>query len=550
MPVTQTSTISPYLELAHGLDFGPGVGPRWGSGGTDAGNELNVIGHTATSLAEAITNADYVTFTVNPKAGAGIIPSAVSFQVWRENGASAKDFAIMTSVDNFTTALSQTHITDFNSNDPFPIVNQHTLTAAIPTVNPITEPVEFRLYAWNATQSGLPAPTGNTHINAVSLTAQLKAISSLEFNFSGVQSGAPLTALKRQDANVSLTSGLNFGPGLAPSNNNNVGNEFNVAGFSTGTNAQSAVDGSDYLTFTVQPIAGMTMLLDSASFTLWRQGSGSAIDYAVYSSIGGFAPGQQLAQAHLTATGSANQVALGGTFASSPATTSPVEFRLYGWNAASSLDNTHVTAASMRARFTSIAGSSIDPTGSITVQGDFYHLFGGMLAIDLGGHSAGVDYDTVNVLGKVVLEGNLSVSLADIGGSLFAPSLGDAFNILTATQGITGQFSNVTLPQLPWNLDWHIDYLANAANLTVWSSGDFNHDGSVDGADYVVWRKNGGSEADFNIWRARFGLTADSSSGASNASSTSASVPEPTSALLLILAATILIWRFPKMTRI
>ncbi|HVT26906.1 MAG TPA: sulfatase-like hydrolase/transferase, partial [Lacipirellulaceae bacterium] len=81
VPVNQTSTISPYLELTHGLDFGPSAGPRWGSGGTDAGDELNTIGYTATSLAQAITNGDYITFTVDPVPGAGIIPSSVSFQL-------------------------------------------------------------------------------------------------------------------------------------------------------------------------------------------------------------------------------------------------------------------------------------------------------------------------------------------------------------------------------------------------------------------------------------------------------------------------------------
>ena len=69
VPMNQTSTLSPYLQVTHGLDFGPSVGPRWGSGGTDAGNELNVIGNTATSLSQAIANGDYVTFTVNPVAG-------------------------------------------------------------------------------------------------------------------------------------------------------------------------------------------------------------------------------------------------------------------------------------------------------------------------------------------------------------------------------------------------------------------------------------------------------------------------------------------------
>jgi hypothetical protein len=64
--------------------------------------------------------------------------------------------------------------------------------------------------------------------------------------------------------------------------------------------------------------------------------------------------------------------------------------------------------------------------------------------------------------------------------------------------------------------------------------GDFNHDGSVDAADYVVWRKNPGeiyTQNDFNIWRAHFGQTAGSGSLAD------VMVPEPASALLLIVGA-------------
>ncbi len=159
---------------------------------------------------------------------------------------------------------------------------------------------------------------------------------TLEFDFNGVQNQTPLTALKRQDANITLTSGLNFGIGLSPSNSNNAGNEFNAAGFSTGATQQSALDGNDYLTFSVQAITGMAMYPDSASFTLWRQGSGSATDYALFSSVGDFASGQQLAQAHVTTTGSGNQLILSGSFVSPQPTTDPVEFRLYGWGAATS----------------------------------------------------------------------------------------------------------------------------------------------------------------------------------------------------------------------
>jgi hypothetical protein len=66
-------------------------------------------------------------------------------------------------------------------------------------------------------------------------------------------------------------------------------------------------------------------------------------------------------------------------------------------------------------------------------------------------------------------------------------------------------------------------------------AGDFNDDGSVDAADYVVWRKGLGtshSEVDYDDWRANFGVTAGA---ASTGASTQAAVPEPTSILMISL---------------
>jgi hypothetical protein len=60
--------------------------------------------------------------------------------------------------------------------------------------------------------------------------------------------------------------------------------------------------------------------------------------------------------------------------------------------------------------------------------------------------------------------------------------------------------------------------------------GDFNDDGAVDAADYVVWRKSGGSVEEYNTWRAHFGQTGGSGSARNAASSTT--VPEPVSLLL------------------
>jgi hypothetical protein len=63
--------------------------------------------------------------------------------------------------------------------------------------------------------------------------------------------------------------------------------------------------------------------------------------------------------------------------------------------------------------------------------------------------------------------------------------------------------------------------------------GDYNNNGTVDAADYVVWRKTDGSAAGYNAWRAHFGQTAGSGAG----DNANAVVPEPTTLVILIVAA-------------
>jgi hypothetical protein len=60
--------------------------------------------------------------------------------------------------------------------------------------------------------------------------------------------------------------------------------------------------------------------------------------------------------------------------------------------------------------------------------------------------------------------------------------------------------------------------------------GDFNDDGAVDAADYVVWRKTDGSQGTYDAWRTNFGDTAG------GASLTMRAVPEP-QALLIFAGA-------------
>jgi probable HAF family extracellular repeat protein len=83
--------------------------------------------------------------------------------------------------------------------------------------------------------------------------------------------------------------------------------------------------------------------------------------------------------------------------------------------------------------------------------------------------------------------------------------------------------------------------------------GDYNRNGTVDAADYVVWREtlnqmgpnlaadgNGDNRVDagdYSIWRARFGRTSGSGSGAVLALSSPDAVPEPTSLWLIAIEA-------------
>ncbi len=70
--------------------------------------------------------------------------------------------------------------------------------------------------------------------------------------------------------------------------------------------------------------------------------------------------------------------------------------------------------------------------------------------------------------------------------------------------------------------------------------GDFNNDGKVDMADYVVWRKQGLSAEKYTEWRQNFG--ASSGSGSSQMLQKVASVPEPTAWTLPTTAAFFLFW--------
>jgi hypothetical protein len=67
--------------------------------------------------------------------------------------------------------------------------------------------------------------------------------------------------------------------------------------------------------------------------------------------------------------------------------------------------------------------------------------------------------------------------------------------------------------------------------------GDYNTDGTVDAADYVVWRKNPGgiyTPNGYNVWRAHFGETSGNGAAFSTYLPIPSSIPEPSSAAFVI----------------
>jgi hypothetical protein len=174
----------------------------------------------------------------------------------------------------------------------------------------------------------------------------------------------------------------------------------------------------------------------------------------------------------------------------------------------------------------------------------FYGPFAN-LEIELGGDIKGTSYDSVAAAGSVSLGGTLDVSLLDA----FSPALGDSFEILSAAGGVSGVFDSMLFPDLGPQLAMDVIYGANSVTLAVVPAlpGDYNNDGTVDAADYVVFRKFEGTTnmlpndaiggtigpAHYGQWSAHFGQTA----GSGSTVSAHGAVPEPTGALLLIIGA-------------
>ncbi len=128
------------------------------------------------------------------------------------------------------------------------------------------------------------------------------------------------------------------------------------------------------------------------------------------------------------------------------------------------------------------------------------------------------------------------------GGTLNLTNLGTitpgTYALIDYFGTLNGSVSNIAFGTTPSGFNFSLanNAATSSIDLTVTSvgiPGDFNNSGTVDAADYVVWRKSLGTtytQADYNTWRAHFGQS-------SAAGAISALVPEPSVWALLGMSA-------------
>ena len=176
---------------------------------------------------------------------------------------------------------------------------------------------------------------------------------------------------------------------------------------------------------------------------------------------------------------------------------------------------------------------TINPGGSVgtlTVNGNVTMADDSRFHVELAGATAD----------KLVINGDLDLSGLNNSLDVTGVGTGSSWQIASYTGTLTGTFENITS-------GYTVNYGTGANSVITLNfgvPGDYNGNGTVDAADYVLWRKGGPllnevdtpgtvNAADYTAWRARFGNAAGSGAGVG----VNAAVPEPTTLVLLMFAA-------------
>ncbi len=217
------------------------------------------------------------------------------------------------------------------------------------------------------------------------------------------------------------------------------------------------------------------------------------------------------------------------------------------------LPGTKITTAEAISTGTFTVSGLISGTGSLTKTGagtlalTAVNSYAGNTAVQAGMLKISNPYLTDNA--DVLLSTGAALDLQFTGAADAIRSL--VFNDVAQVLGSWGAVGNT-------NAAYHTTLITGTGVLQVTAGpvvGDYNNDGEVDSSDYLTWRSQFGAatianrdpnitgligQADYASWRAHFGELAASGSAANLNSGNGATVPEPATITMLLLAAAFL----------
>ena len=160
--------------------------------------------------------------------------------------------------------------------------------------------------------------------------------------------------------------------------------------------------------------------------------------------------------------------------------------------------------------------------GAVTINSGGHIAPGASIeSLDVGSLSLGVgsilDFELDTILGvdtsdliNVTTVGGLAIGGGTLNLANAGSMTGGIYTLIDYSGNFSGSVSNLTLGSVPAGFTYRLfnDASSQSIDLEVTAPGDFNHDGTVDAADYLVIRKGLGttySPTDYDTWRANFG---------------------------------------------
>ena len=280
------------------------------------GNSFGGYNINKTTLVDAISANDYLSFTITPAAGKKIDVTSISTRLFSQT--QIRSFSLFSSVNGF--AANNVIATTSGTG----VVNY---TFALTGHTNLTSAVEFRVYFYGSTDMWTHAAFGDYFAHATTndivIVGSVSDVTPLAtWNFTGCNGAATKTASTVATGIAATTTFITRGAGYsADSYGGNSFGGYNI----DKTTLVDAISANDYLSFTITPSAGKKISISSIKFRPCSQTQTRT--FALFSSVTGFSA------ANVMGSGTA-LTNWGGIEISIPVSainnvTSAVEFRIY-----------------------------------------------------------------------------------------------------------------------------------------------------------------------------------------------------------------------------